>query len=103
MKRRDFLKTSLVASALGGLHAATLSAAAADPVATAGREYYELRIYRLKEGAPHELLDAYLEKALIPALNRVGIKPVGAFTEPEQKEGPGVFVLIPYPAIWAPN
>ena len=101
MKRRDFLKTSLVASALGGLNAATLNTAAADATPGAGRDYYELRVYRLKEGASHELLDSYLEKALLPALNRLGIKPVGVFTEPEPKDGPGVFVLIPYPSIEA--
>jgi hypothetical protein len=99
MKRRDFLKTSLVASALGGLSATTFPARAADAAAPTGREYYELRVYRLKEGATHELLDSYLEKALLPALNRLGVKPVGVFTETEPKDGPGVFVLVPYSSI----
>jgi len=77
MKRRDFLKTSLAASALVGAAPAAL---AAKPGSTKRREYYELRVYRLKAGADHDLLDGYLEKALIPALNRFGCRPVGVFT-----------------------
>ena len=63
------------------------------------RDYYELRAYRLKSDAGHELLDEYLAKAAIPALNRVGVKNVGAFTEPEAKDGPAVWVLIAYPSL----
>jgi hypothetical protein len=92
--RREFLKTSLVASAatLTGL-----SASAETP--SAGREYYELRAYRLKPDAPQDLLDGYLEKALIPALSARGITNVGVFTEPESKDGPAVWVLIPHPSL----
>ena len=94
MKRREFLRTSLTVSTLAGLGAAGLSATAAE-AGGANREYYELRIYRLKTGAKSDLLDAYLETAAIPALNRLGIKPVGAFTERDSKEAPAVYVLIP--------
>lgn len=76
MKRRAFLKTSLVASA----SAATTSVATAAPAAGA-REYYEVRSYRLKAGGSRALLDRYLEKALLPALDQRGIKTVGVFTE----------------------
>lgn len=89
MKRREFITTSLAASAL-----ASLSAAAAEP--KAAQEYYQLRVYRLKAGADHELLDNYLSKAAIPALNRLGSATVGAFTEIEPKNAPAVYVLIPY-------
>jgi hypothetical protein len=99
MKRRDFLKTSLAASALAALAPQTATAAA-DPK-TAEREYYEWRVYRLKAGADHVLLDAYLEKAAIPALNRLGSKPIGVFTEIEPKEDPAVFVLIPHASLEA--
>src|SRR5438128_656248 len=102
MKRREFLKTSLAASALAGAGQATLSASAADAAETTAklhpmnREYYELRAYRLKGGANHDLLDAYLEKAAIPALNRLGVTSVGVFTEKEPKDGAAVWVLLPY-------
>jgi hypothetical protein len=89
MKRRDFLKTSLAASALAGL-----SSQAAE--AKGVQEYYQLRVYRLKAGADHPLLDGYLEKAAIPAFNRMGVSPVGVFTEIETKEDPAVYVLLPY-------
>jgi hypothetical protein len=67
--------------------------------AAPGRQYLELRAYRLKPGAPHAILDAYLEKAFIPALNARGIEAVGVFTEPDAKDGPAVWVLIPHPSL----
>ncbi len=100
MKRRDFLKTSLAASALAGLAPAS-RAVGAEPTGPTGRDYYELRAYHLQEGANHDLLDAYLGQAAIPAWNRLGIKLVGAFTEMEAKDAPTVYVLIPYPSLEA--
>jgi len=100
MKRREFLKTSLAASSIAGLGTVSLSSKAAESSA-ANREYYELRIYRLKSGAKCDSLDAYLEKAAIPAWNQLGIKPVGVFTEKEPKDAPAVYVLVPYPSLEA--
>jgi hypothetical protein len=94
MKRRDFLKSSIAASALTGL-----STVAAEPKGE--REYYQLRVYRLKPGSNHDLLDGYLEKAAIPAFNRLGIKPVGVFTETDAKLDPDIYVLIPYTSLEA--
>ena len=96
--RRNFLKLSLAASATAALTSVS-SAASAPGSSPAGRTYYELRTYRLKPGAPHTLLDAYLEKALIPALNARGGQAVGVFTEPEAKDGPAVWVLVPYDSL----
>src|ERR1700722_20028518 len=98
LNRRDFLKTSLAASATAALAAMPASARAADAPAPGG-QYLELRAYRLRAGASHALLDSYLEKALIPALNARGIEAVGVFTEPEAKDGPAVWVLIPHPSL----
>lgn len=98
MKRRDFLKTSVAVSALAGISPIALTARAADTT-RAGREYYEMRLYRLKSATDRGLLDGYLEKALLPALGRLGIKPVGVFSEIEPKDGPGVYVLIPYASL----
>ena len=44
------------------------------------RHFFELRTYALKEGK-QEILDNYFQSALIPALNRFGIKQVGVFYE----------------------
>jgi hypothetical protein len=113
MKRREFITSSIAASALAGVS----SLAPAEEKGQLGkREYYELRAYRLTEGADHKSLDSYLERAAIPAWNRLGIKPVGVFTEmeapgvtfpgssrkPEKIEGPSpLWVLIPHPSIEA--
>ena len=98
LHRRDFIKTAVTASvAAAGLSTSNAAAAATSAsVAGGDREYYELRAYRLKAGTPPTLLEAYLEKAFIPALNARGIKSVGVFTEPEPKDGPAVWVLIPH-------
>jgi hypothetical protein len=96
MKRREFITGSLAASALAGVGNL---AVAAEKESNRGRDYYELRAYRLKAGANHELLDTYLEKAAIPTWNRLGIKTVGVFTETEPKDGPAVWVLIPHSSL----
>jgi hypothetical protein len=110
MKRREFLTTTVAASTLAGLGTAGLTASAAERAATrpGNREYYELRGYRLKGEANHGLLDAYIEKAAIPALNRLGVKPVGVFVQQERTEAPAptevrdsstVFVLRTFPSL----
>ncbi len=100
LPRREFLTTGLAASAAAAF--GVLDATAADPAApsAASREYHELRAYRLRPDAPdHTLLDGYLAKALIPALNANGIANVGVFTEPEPEDGPAVWVFIPHPSL----
>lgn len=98
LDRRNFLKTSLAASAGAALTGVAPAARAADAPAAAG-EYLELRAYRLRPGAEHALLDGYLERSLIPALNGRGVGAVGVFTEPDAKDGPAVWVLIPHPSL----
>ena len=108
MKRREFLTTTVAASTLAALGTASLTASAAERGGARNREYYELRVYRLKAGASHELLDAYIEKAAIPALNRLGVKPVGVFVQQERTGAPdptevrdvnSVVVLRTYPSL----
>jgi hypothetical protein len=108
MKRREFLKTTAAASALAGLNTASVSQAADS--SAGGREYYELRVYHLKTGAGHSLLDSYLEKAAIPAWNRLGAKNVGVFVQQERsgaaaqtevRDPDAVWVLIPCPSLSA--
>jgi hypothetical protein len=105
IQRRDFLKTSLAASATAAL--ATRGSAASTGSSSSG-EFYELRSYRLKPGASQAPLDTYLEKGLIPALDKRGIKNVGVFTELEvdkkavtskPKVDSPVWVFIPHPSL----
>jgi hypothetical protein len=98
LNRRDFLKTSLAASATAAVAGMALPAKAAETPADGG-EYYELRAYRQRPGASHALLDSYLEKAFIPAVNARGVAAVGVFTEADAKDGPAVWVLIPHPSL----
>lgn len=106
LPRREFLKTSLAATAATAL--AAHASAATMTSAGAGREYYELRAYRLKPGATLDALDAYLEKGALPALDKRGVKNVGVFTELAVDKRAGtaapkpdmpVWVLIPHASL----
>lgn len=59
------------------------------------RQYYELRRYHLQSGPQEKLTDAYFEQALIPALNRMGMNPIGAFSLFLGPEQPSLYLLIP--------
>lgn len=100
MKRRAFLKGSITAAA-SSLAVSSALTSRAENNSDQGREYYELRAYRLADANQHEALDKYLRDAAIPALNRAGIKTVGAFTEMEPKENPALYLLIPYASLEA--
>jgi hypothetical protein len=95
MKRRDFLKTSSIA---GG---AVLSSLAGSDVLSQEppREFYELRTYEMQTGNRKAVLNDYLEKACIPALNRLGNKPVGVFTVLSGSNALNLFVLVPHPSL----
>jgi hypothetical protein len=99
MRRRTFLKHSLAATALTGLGTTPLRAGASEANETAGRDYYDLRTYRLRNPGDQKLLDEYLEQAAIPALNRMGVGNVGVFTRSQSDESPLIHVLIPYPSV----
>lgn len=90
MKRRDFLTTSLAASTI----ALTKSSQAQAPAA-GGREYYQLRKYHMQSGPQTKLTDSYIANTLIPALNRLGIAPVGAFHLEYGPETPTLYLLLP--------
>ena len=93
--RRAFLTSTLAASAAAAVSDTGLRAAA-----PAGREYYDLRAYRLQRGATTAALDAYLEKALLPALDRRGIRSVGVFTELEVNKSDQTGVAKPDTPVW---
>lgn len=65
--------------------------------ATAGSQFYEVRQYILGDQGDAAAVDDYLENAFIPALQRQGIGPIGAF-EPSASDETGsdsIFVVIP--------
>ncbi len=91
MKRRTFLASSLAATGLAGFRLR-----AAEEVAPPAREFYELRLYHLRRGPKQKLFDDYAREAAIPALNRIGIGPVGVFQVATGPDSPTAYVLIPY-------
>lgn len=60
------------------------------------KEYYELRTYTIPFNGSEQALHAYLEDALLPALNRHGVENIGVFEalgEPTPKQ---IVMLVPY-------
>lgn len=98
MKRREFLASSLAASATAGLaYGETAAGQGTVPTGKASREFYELRHYVLHRVMARRAND-YLREAAIPALNRVGIGPIGVFNTLVGPESPSLYVLIPHPS-----
>jgi hypothetical protein len=94
MERREFLTSSLATSAVA---LTKQSSAQSSSQATPGapREYYEIRKYHLQTGPQIKLTESYVADALIPALNRLGIAPVGAFHLDFGPETPTLYLLLP--------
>ncbi len=67
-----------------------------DTKATTGPRMLELRRYRLRFG-PSEARFADYGRILVPALNRAGIKPVGAFSVAIGPDSPSVYLLLSHP------
>jgi hypothetical protein len=77
---------------------AALSGAEARGQASSAQEYYLLRKYSLRNGAQLALTQNYFAQALIPALNRMSITPVGAFKLDIGPETPTYYLLVPSPS-----
>ncbi len=89
MERREFV-TSAIAMA-----GAALSGGEGRAMAQSAQEFYQLRRYTLQTGPQLALTQNYFEHALIPALNRMTISPVGAFRLDIGPETPTYYLLIP--------
>lgn len=94
MKRRSFVKASLLT---------TVSAAVVPQISKGAevfsrkdRDFYELRVYTLKNEKQQQLVEAYFKDAAIPALNRLGNKNIGVFTELKPDGQTKLYVLIPF-------
>jgi NIPSNAP protein len=98
MQRRKFLTSTLTASTLAAAAPAGFLQSA-PPQATSsdgkGREFYQLRCYHLSSGPQRKLCDDFFRDALIPALNRLAITPVGVFDLSIGPETPSIYVLMP--------
>lgn len=87
---KNLLKVNLV---IGLILFVGLVASVAGP-----RAYFELRTYYFTTSDQQIRTEYYLEKALVPALHRIGIKSVGVFkpVETDTTYGKRLYVLIPY-------
>jgi len=98
MERRDFMSGSLGAAlvpALGTARAA--EGAVAEGPGSSRPQLLELRRYQFRFGPMETRFAEYAKGALIPALGRAGVKPVGAFTVVFGGETPAVYLLLPHP------
>lgn len=97
MHRRKFLASSLAASALAAaapaLPAPALPAEGAE--SNSGREYYLLRRYNLRSGPQVKLTNQFFRDVFVPAVNHLGITPVGVFNLALGPQTPALYVLLP--------
>lgn len=92
MKRREFVKSSVIGAPVvaSGLTFPGLSDQPGE------KEVIELREYEIVFGGNRGNLDSYLKEALIPALNKYGVRHVGVFSEYGDFEPVKIYLLIPY-------
>jgi NIPSNAP len=57
-------------------------------------QYFELRIYHTKSAAQQQQLNDYWQNTAVPAYNRMGIQPIGVFTELNDSATNQIYVLI---------
>ncbi|HEV2132692.1 MAG TPA: NIPSNAP family protein [Terracidiphilus sp.] len=95
LDRRRFLATTLATSAFSTVELARPQTATPGSSNGKPRQYYELRTYSLRSGRQSQITGQYVSSALIPALNRLGITPVGAFNLTIGPDTPTLYLLLP--------
>jgi hypothetical protein len=99
IERREFVRSALVTAV------ASSAAFGAEPdgkaPTEARQEFYQLRTYTLRTGPQLALTQGYFETALVPALTRLEMAPVGVFKLDIGPEMPTYFVLIPATSVEA--
>ena len=92
MERRTFLTSTLGTTLMA---AAAQASGAGQAGGSVTPEFYVWRHFVLRTGTQPRRLADFLQNAAIPALNRLGHKPVGVFEVVFGLPSPGVFVLTP--------
>jgi hypothetical protein len=97
MKRRDFVAGSVGASLVPALGQAPAGSRTPEaPAATGKPQLLELRRVHLRQGQMVARYQEYAKTALVPALNRAGVKPVGAFNVAVGPDSPTIYLLLPH-------
>ena len=94
MNRRDFIAAS-AAAGLGPL-------AGAGPLSAqqqAQQEFFEIRRYHAIPGPKQRALGSFLGDVAIPAMNRAGVGPVGAFTVTYGESRPTIILLLTHKSL----
>ena len=94
MKRREFL----TAAAMTGIAGISPSIAVGQGEGDR-REYFEFREYHLHVGPKKNQFGNFLLKVGIPAMNRIGIEPVGVFNAKYGPNQPTLYVLLVHKSI----
>jgi hypothetical protein len=99
MKRRVFVSSLAGGVITAAAHFSAQDAGRKSSPSAAAPEFYIWRQYILRNGTQPRRLGEYLQNAAIPAMNRLGYKPVGVFEVITGLPTPSVFVLIPCPTL----
>jgi NIPSNAP len=97
MERRAFLAASTAAALTSSDALAGVAGASVETGASPRPQILELRRYRLRNGALAARFAAYAKDALVPALGRVGLAPIGAWNVAVGPDQPTVHLLLPHP------
>ena len=73
MKRRSFVKTSLLGATVSGMVPISM-AAATEPVKNSKQVFFELRVYTFRNAEQQKLTEDYFEKAAICGFHMVWSK-----------------------------
>ncbi len=93
MERRDFVGMTTLA-------AATLASGSVSGETGKGpRQLLEMREYSTLSRGAAQALQEHLQRALLPALNRLGLEPIGVFTPLYGSDSATVHLLIPHPSV----
>ncbi len=101
MKRRSFVKASLLTGSFAAGIAPVVAEASKNSYMKKklDNEFYELRVYTLKDDSQQKLVENYFQNAAIPALNKLGSKNIGVFTEQQPEGQSKIYVVIPYNSV----
>lgn len=95
MKKYTIIRSGFISLALLFLLASAFTAFGAPK---GKQQYYEIKVYRVKQSSQAGQVDNYLQNAYLPALHRAGISKIGVFkpVESDTTYGKLIYIFIPY-------
>ena len=95
MQRREFVTAACL---LGLTPLVGTSKASSHLKSHKHAQYFELRLYRIKSKEKQKKCSDFFRDVALPAMNRIGIKPVGVFTHLEG-DSHDMYMFIPYDSL----